>query len=100
MATDCLFITLQTFAKTYMIKIRGIIVENRKNWTAATAERLSRQGNSESYLRHSMWGVCLDVDFKGDFVIVNEAPLWISHILKHRNAKTVKVNNSSCNVAF
>lgn len=34
-------------------------------------------------IRHSMWGICLDIDFKCDFVIVNKASLWISHILKH-----------------
>lgn len=31
-----------------------------------------------------MWGISLDVDFKGDFVIIDEAPLWISHILKRK----------------
>ncbi|TNN50956.1 hypothetical protein EYF80_038829 [Liparis tanakae] len=29
-----------------------------------------------SYVRHSMWGIGLDVDFKCDFVIIDEAPLW------------------------
>lgn len=30
-----------------------------------------------------MWGIGLDVDFKCDFVIIDEAPLWIGNILKH-----------------
>lgn len=30
-----------------------------------------------------MRGIGLDVDFKGDFVIVDKAPFWISYILKH-----------------
>lgn len=29
-----------------------------------------------------MWGIRLDVDFKCNFVVVDEAPLWIGHILK------------------
>lgn len=37
----------------------------------------------KSYIRHSVWGIGLDVDFKGDFVIVDKAPFWISYILKH-----------------
>lgn len=41
-----------------------------------------------------MWGICLDIDFKSDFVIINEAPLWISHILKHNNTKTVQINSN------
>lgn len=36
------------------------------------------------YVRHSVWGICLDVDFKCDFVVINKAPLWISHVLKHK----------------
>jgi len=36
-----------------------------------------------SYVRHSMWGIGLDVDFKCDFVIIDEAPLWVGHVLEH-----------------
>lgn len=46
----------------------------------------------KSYIRHSMWSICLDIDFKGDFVIVDEASLWISHILKHNTTKRVHIN--------
>lgn len=31
-----------------------------------------------------MWGVSLDIDFENNFVIIDEASLWISHILKKR----------------
>ena len=42
-------------------------------------------------IRHSMWSICLDVDFKCDFVIIDEASLWISHILKHISGETVHI---------
>lgn len=31
-----------------------------------------------------MWGVSLDIDFENNFVIIDEASLWISHILENR----------------
>lgn len=40
-----------------------------------------------------MWGVCLDVDFKCDFVVIDEAPLWVGNVLK-QNASERRVNEA------
>lgn len=37
---------------------------------------------AKGHIRHSVRGVGLDVDLERDLVVVDEAPLWISHILE------------------
>lgn len=49
------------------------------------------------HIRHSVRGVGLDVDLKRDLVVVDEAPLWISYILKGRTMGTqlsVEINKN------
>lgn len=63
-------------------------------------QREKTSEETKSYIRHSMWGICLDKDFKGDFVIINETPLWISHILKHNTTKTITIKGIYSSKSF
>lgn len=48
-------------------------------------------GVKSSHIRYSVRGIGLDVDLERDLVVVNEAPLWVSHILKGRRTGTLLI---------
>lgn len=41
-----------------------------------------------------MWSVRLDIDLKGHFVVVDEAPLWVRHILQWNSSRQTAINLS------
>lgn len=45
-------------------------------------------GEMRCHIRHSVRSVGLDVDLERDLVVVDEAPLWIGHVLKGRTTGT------------